>query len=87
MDSCGEREEFSEFKVAHLHHGPVSCRQEAHQKAPRESPGLWPDGKAITVAVSLYKYKNTPQARQPPCHNNCNSHSRSPSKPVFTTEK
>lgn len=59
MDGGKEWEEFSEFEVAHLHHGPSSCCQEVHQKAPRELPEFLPDGKAITVAFGLWKYKKT----------------------------
>ena len=50
---------------------PMSCCQEVHQELPRELPGHGPDGKAITVALGLWKYEKMPQALQLLHHNNC----------------
>lgn len=44
-----------ELKITHLHSGLMSCCPEVYQKAPGELPGLLLDGKAITVAASLWK--------------------------------
>jgi len=62
VNSCGERTQSSTSYV---------LLPEVHQELPRELPGHGPDGKAITVALGLWKYEKTPQALQLLHHNNC----------------